>query len=355
MTSPFADSSGSPNTNSEHPVQPATGPFMLTLCRLAAPVAIRPPQAPHLKAFTFFTSNVRQEDGTEQLCLHMGYFRTLSDADRWVQIARRRYPEAAVALAPVAFSPSPHPERTGSVALDSRSGDDQGRDRTPVPAASLSDTQVLRILDARYAVPRDAGDTRAYEQIALMRPEDTSTRHSLKEAVTNGAPVFFVVQLQWSAQPIDLSRVPTLDIFKTHTLYATESRREGRRHFFLRLGFFEDPISAKQVAVGVRTKFPSAAVVPVAEQEVVRARDARTDTSSIPYLAEPRMGGAPDSHRTSVSQSKPLKVPQPVETLEQTLEKLAERESWTNPDSLSETGVRHLKVEVQEHTPSVRR
>ena len=32
------------------------------------------------------------------------------------------------------------------------------------------------------------------------------------------------------------------------------------------------------------------------------------------------------------------------------LKQLAERETWTDPDSLSESGVRHLKVEVQERT-----
>jgi hypothetical protein len=36
-------------------------------------------------------------------------------------------------------------------------------------------------------------------------------------------------------------------------------------------------------------------------------------------------------------------------TLEQTLKQLAERERWTDPDSLSDSGVRHLKVEVQDY------
>ena len=44
QTPPLRDPSGS-------------GPFILTLCELAAPVAIRPPQSPQLKPFTFFMSN----------------------------------------------------------------------------------------------------------------------------------------------------------------------------------------------------------------------------------------------------------------------------------------------------------
>jgi hypothetical protein len=151
------------------------------------------------------------------------------------------------------------------------------------------------------------------------------------------------VQLHWSAQPIDLSRVPALAIFKAYTLYAIESRRKGRSRYFLRLGFFADPISAKQVAVQVRSTFASAAVVPVVEQEVTRAREAGMGTSAIPYLVEQRVDRGIDSNGTSG-------VSRGAETVEQTLEPLAEREMWTDPDSLSESGVRHLRVEVQEHS-----
>jgi hypothetical protein len=178
----------------------------------------------------------------------------------------------------------------------------------------------------------------------------------LKEAVVQGAPVSFAVQLHWSAQPIDLSRVPPLAIFKAYTLYATESRRKGRCRYFLRLGFFADPISAKQVAVQVRSTFASAAVVPVVEQEVTRAREAGMGTSAIPYFVEQRVDRGIDSNGTpgAPTQSKPLsdaprRVSRGAEAVEQTREPLAEREMRTDPDSLSESGVRHLRVEVQEH------
>src|SRR5208282_5544822 len=108
---------------------------------------------------------------------------------------------------------------------------------------------------------QDDVDERNCDQIALLRPDDTGTRRALKEAVAQGAPVSFAVQLHWSALPIDLSCVPSLAIFKPYTLYARESRREGRSCYFLRLGFFADPFSAKQVAVQVRSTFASAAVV----------------------------------------------------------------------------------------------
>jgi hypothetical protein len=167
----------------------------------------------------------------------------------------------------------------------------------------------------------------------------------LKEAVVQGAPVSFAVQLHWSEQPIDLSRVPSPAIFKAYTLYATESRRKGRCRYFLRLGFFADPISAKQVAVQVRSTFASAAVVPVVEQEVTRAREAGMATSAIPYLVEQRVDREIDSNGTPGS---PTQSKASSDALRR-FEPLGEREMWTDPDSLSESGVRHLRIEVQQH------
>lgn len=319
--------------------QTGSGHFMLTLCRLAAPVSLRPPQSPHLKSFTFFTSSARQPDGSERLYLHMGYFETLSDAERWAQIARLRYPNAIVTIAP---SEPSRPAKPQTLSLQANT-------------SGLSDTQVLKILERRHAGPgQHEVDAGAREPIALLRPEDTSTRQALKEAVAQGAAVSFAVQLQWAAQPIDLSRVPALPIFKTYGLYATESHREGRSRYFLRLGFFTDPVAAREVASQVRASFASAAVVPVAEEEVTRVREARSDGAAIPYLAQQRI--EPKTEPTPIWQSAP-KPPINARrngsrgsvTLQETLEQLAARELWTDPDSLSESGVRHLKVEVQEH------
>jgi hypothetical protein len=327
MTSTPAGSS----TSGAVPAQQATtGHFMLTLCQLAGPVSIRPPQSPHLKAYTFFTSSARGLDGSERLYLHMGYFATLDDAERWARIAREHYPEAFATLAPAGASERPE---------------------------SLSDTQVLKILERR-GVPdaEDGPGERSSDQIALLRPEDTSTRQALKEAVAQGAPVSFAVQLEWSPKPLDLARVPALAAFRGHTLYESETCRDGRSRYFLRLGFFADPVSAKQVAAQVRANFASAAVVPVAEQEVARAREAAVG-SSIPSLAQARVAGSADSTTAAASSTETKRsgeearrrISRGRETLEQTLRRLAARERWTDPDSLSESGVRHLRIEVQKH------
>jgi hypothetical protein len=361
MSSTSARPAGWSNTNPEH--RPSgTGHFMLTLCRLPGPVSIRPPQSPRLKPFTFFTSRVREADGNENLYLHMGYFETLADAEKWVEGVRGRFPNAIATIAPTALLRPPNPEAPASQSADSEPSVAQSSNVTPIEDKSLTDTQVLKFLETRGVVRgRDGVDERDCDQIALLRPEDTGTRHALKEAVVQGAPVSFAVQLQWSAQPIDLSAVQSLPIFKAHTLYATESRREGRSRYFLRLGFFGDPISAKQVAVQVRSNFASAAVVPVSDQEITHAREAGKDNSSIPSLVQQEVNRAVDSNSTSAlptasepASDTPRRLSREDRTLERALKRLARREIWENPDLLSDSGVRHVKVKVegQRHTSS---
>ena len=357
MTSISAMPTGSSNPKPMHQAQAGTGHFMLTLCALAAPVRVRPPKSAQLKPFTFFMSRARQPDGTARLYLHMGYFETLADAERWGESVRRHYPNAFATIAPVAFLRPANSEALSYPPAASQPAVARNSHPAPVEDESLTDTQVLKILETR-GVPAVQGDVgeRNCDQIALLRPDDTGTRQALKEAVAQGAPVSFAVQLHWSAQPIDLNCVPSLAIFKAHTLYATESRRKGRFRCFLRLGFFADPMSAKQVAVQVRSTFACAAVVPVVEQEVTRAREAAMGASAIPYLVEQDIDRGIDADGTpgSPTQSGPLNdVPRRVSrgagTVEQALEPLAERQMWTDPELLSESGVRHLRVEVQEH------
>ena len=332
MTSTSAKSADSPGTQIVHRGEAGAGPFMLTLCRLVEPVSIRPPQSPHLRPFTFFTGPARQPDGSEELYLHMGFFDTLASAEKWARAVRGRHPEAIATAAPRAFWQVP----------DSNS-------------SQLTDTQVLDILETRCpAAPQNPHDERGSGQIELLRPDDTGTRLALKEAVAQGAAVSFAVQLHWSAGPIDPGSLPSPAIFKAHTLYAVESRRANRSCFFLRLGFFADPVSAKQVAFQVRSSFASAAVVPVLEEEITRARETCSDMSSIPCLLQqrPRQAlesvGTPDQAVASKPESgRHRNASKGAETLEQTLAQLAERELWNDTDFLSDTGVRHLKVEVE--------
>ncbi len=156
---------------------------------------------------------------------------------------------------------------------------------------------MLRFLETRRgdsppARPAAAlqADAAAESGISLLKPDDTGTRRALKEAVSHNDPVSFAVQLQWSVQPVELDKVPPLAIFSAYTLYSVEGSREGRKWYGLRLGFFNDAISAKQVAYYVRSEFNSVAVVPVSPQERERATEDNQRFSGV---------GAPRKRRES--------------------------------------------------------
>jgi hypothetical protein len=263
----------------------------------------------------------------------------------------------------------------------------------PAPAAqpedtTLTDTQVLRFLETR----RDEGGEKADEEaasgsISLLKPDDTGTRRALKDAVVQNAPVSFAVQLQWSVQPVELEKVPPLAIFSAYTLYTVEGSRDGRKWYGLRLGFFTDAIAAKQVAYYVRSEFASVAVVPVSPQERTRASedDQRAAGLAFPKKArrEPvdefklidsdETPALPAQRQTQTPSAKPTRSagpPQPVsskrggkvrarehrspQTLEETLEILGASQLEIDDgrgETLNESGVRHLRVEVQKNTP----
>jgi hypothetical protein len=266
---------------------------------------------------------------------------------------------------------------------------------TPPDDNNFSDTQVLKFLETRRA---DGSELTGIDvetgAISLLKPDDTGTRRALKEAVTENAPVWFAVQLQWAVQPVELSKVPPLAIFSAYTLYTVEGSRDGRKWFGLRLGFFSDAISAKQVAYYVRSEFNSVAVVPVSPQERTRASDVDKKTDlAFPKKTRPepvdefklidsddqqvqaavaRPRPAPTKPaapaRTAPPAAAAARRPQPKantgrvrareartpQTLEETLEILGAGELEMdngNGETMNESGVRHLRVEVQKNTP----
>ena len=270
--------------------------------------------------------------------------------------------------------------------------------------AALTDTQVLRYLETRRSddvTPGHLGEDPPDASISLLKPDDTGTRRALKEAVNQNAPVAFAVQLQWAVQPVELDKVPPLAIFSAYTLYTVEGSREGRKWYGLRLGFFSDAISAKQVAYYVRSEFASVAVVPVSPQEKVRAtdEDKRTNTSlAFPRKTRqsqvdefklidsdedakdaqpagkagaPKVAGkpaaAPAPARANAQPAPGKRAAPPAkggrvnardrkgpQTLEETLEILGASELEIDNgrgESINDTGVRHLRVEIQKNTP----
>jgi len=105
--------------------------------------------------------------------------------------------------------------------------------------------------------------------------------------------VLFAVQLDWSVTPFDMAKIPPLAIFNAYSLYTTEANREVRTWYGLRLGFFSDAVSAKQVAYYVRSDFKSVSVVPVTTIEKERANDINAARSGIHRAVNVKEGPAP--------------------------------------------------------------
>jgi hypothetical protein len=306
---------------------------------------------------------------------------------------------AATAAAPgrqqsakVAKSPLPSSNvREVLAALDETTGETRMMpapsipDFEPVEDNALTDTQVLRFLEVRRddsaQKPADEPETGS---ISLLKPDDTGTRRALKEAVVHNEPVSFAVQLQWSVQPVELDTVPPLAIFSAYTLYTVEGSRDGRKWYGLRLGFFTDALSAKQVAYYVRSEFASVAVVPVSPQERSRASDDDKKASGLAFPKKLRQEKIEefkliDDVAAAMTPPPKQRVPAPKaaspqpsssggrrpgrvrarehrspQTLEETLEILGASQLEIDDgrgESLNDSGVRHLRVEVQKNTP----
>jgi hypothetical protein len=104
----------------------------------------------------------------------------------------------------------------------------------------------------------------------------------------------------------------------------------------------------------VRSSFESVAVVPISEEERKQGTAHAIDVAKLTEQPKPkdavqqridqvlRSDGEPSKLLQASPPSKPRK-----DSLDHTLELLAASEIWNDADSLSETGVRHLKVDIQ--------
>jgi hypothetical protein len=157
----------------------------------------------------------------------------------------------------------------------------------------LSDTQTIRLLERHSPYREGSQEASVDEAIRVIKPEDAQSMQAIKNEVKRNAPVLFAVQLDWSVTPFDMAKVSPLAIFNAYTLYTTEASRDGRTWFGLRLGFFSDAVSAKQVAYYVRSDFKSVSVVPVTTIEKERANDINAARSGIHRAANIKGGPAP--------------------------------------------------------------
>src|SRR5690349_11932012 len=165
----------------------------------------------------------------------------------------------------------------------------------------LSDTQTIRLLERHSPYREGSREADVDEAIRVVKPEDTQSMLAIKAEVKRNAPVLFAVQLDWSVTPFDMAKVPPLAIFNAYTLYTTEANREGRTWYGLRLGFFSDAVSAKQVAYYVRSDFKTVSVVPVTTIEKERANDINAARSGIHRAVNVKEGPAPTMRSLTAS------------------------------------------------------
>src|SRR4029078_5435592 len=111
--------------------------------------------------------------GEERLYLHMGYFATLAEAQVWSQRMRGTYPNA---IASAASSALLRQHDSGVPTLSAASGRPSPRPSTSALGtsakdSSLSDTQVIRILETRHVGPvKDATAAKNSSAISLLGP-----------------------------------------------------------------------------------------------------------------------------------------------------------------------------------------
>jgi hypothetical protein len=172
----------------------------------------------------------------------------------------------------------------------------------------LTDTQTIRLLERHTPYREGSRDADVDEAIRVVKPEDTQSMMAIKQDVKRNAPVLFAVQLDWSVSAFDMGKVPPLAIFNAYTLYTTEATRDGRTWYGLRLGFFSDAVSAKQVAYYVRSDFKTVSVVPVTTIEKERATDLNASRSGVYRAANIRDVAPPTPESISASNSGVFKL-----------------------------------------------
>lgn len=273
------------------------GLHVITLLSSTAPVPLPQFDSPRLEGLAVFRSR-RVEDGRERFRIHIGYFATAADAEEVLPVVREVYPWAFVGLAP----------QTNLGSLD-----DTARSRFTIVRLSGAKA-VPRTRNAQPAkpavaaalatpvTPAAAPPATAPAPVAAPRPAPVEAASPAKPVVPDApaaaAPAQrYAVQLLWSKQPIDLTRLPDIGIFGGYLLYAVETAPGARRMFGLRLGFYDDELSARLVASYVRPTF-KAGVVPVSDREIASARSA---TVKLPG-GRPSRGRAPGQWpRTAVA------------------------------------------------------
>jgi hypothetical protein len=271
--------------------EPAAEPLLaITLCSSNAPLPMPTFTDARLRGLALFKSR-RREEGRERFRLHLGYFQTVTEAERVLAVLRPSWPCAFIAAAPEgslgslentaatrftivepleAASPEPSPEPPPVIPAKVTVLPTVVAPPPPVavaPAAVPMPTRAPAPLPVLTSIVRTAPAS-----VLELEPEPAA----VPPPVAAPVPVQrYAVQLAFGRTPIDLGGLPDLAIYEGYLLYAIETEPGGRRLYGVRLGFYDDVLSARLVAQYVRSEFRDVTIVPVSEREVARATAAR--------------------------------------------------------------------------------
>jgi hypothetical protein len=314
------------------PPPSAKGGFVVNLAASTTPVTLVQPSHAALKGYTFFVSR-RREDGRERFRLHMGYFESQQDAEQMLDAVRDIFPaawagvapgrklaaeaaggriaspapqnvpqiivaaasiaqfepaapalKATVVPAPVA-APAPVAMPAANFAQPAHQAATASLDSVRAAIASLDDASRAALTAKRRADSSSAelkllSDTQTMRLLESRRQQEQADKVGRDPAAPPIADFAgYVVQLRWSTRPIDITQLPAMAIFDAYTLYNAEGSNGAQHWYGLRLGFFTDADSAKQVANYVRSEFASVSVVPIATAERNGAQEATRGTA----------------------------------------------------------------------------
>jgi len=244
---------------------------VITLTSSTAPLPLQAPKAPELAGLAVFRSR-RVEDGRERFRLHIGYFPSAAAAERLLPVVRTIYPMAFVSAAPQSNLGSLDDTAVARFSILKPIEADAEPARPAAPPAPPA---------IRQASPAPAPVLRAEQAVGAPAAPEPVPPPVTHQPSQEAKPVQrYAVQLVWSKDAIDLAKIPNLAIFAGYLLYAVETEPSGRRMYGVRLGFYEDALSARLVAQYVRSEFKGVTVVPVSERETTRASSAAIRLSS---------------------------------------------------------------------------
>lgn len=285
-----ADTATSKSTVGWEGAPDESGPLhVITLMASTAPIPLKAPSAPELEGLAVFRSR-SVEDGRERFRLHIGYFPSAATAEQVLPIVRRTYPAAIVTLAPQGSMGSLDDTAMARFSI-LRAVEKPAAEVPPPAAAPRATAPVVRAVPKPHKlVPPSSPVTRSLlddaPSIRTATPPPAPPVLRPVDAVAKAPPIaplaepasresqHYAVQLIWSREAIDLSKIPLLAIFGGYLLYAVETEPGARRYFGVRLGFYADALSARLVAQYVRSDFKNVAVVPVSQREMQRASTA---------------------------------------------------------------------------------